>query len=96
MVIYWNCRRLSESGKAIDETMIAYEFSWIDDAGEAHLIGTMPERRRDPERITPESIMKYGRTFLGDDPGLKDFFVTQVSIDEDTGEVKKVTSIPGN
>ena len=76
--------------------MIAYEFSWLDDAGETHLIGTMPERRRDPDRITPESIMKFGRTLFGDDPELKDFFATQIRIDEDTGTVKKVASIPRN
>lgn len=75
--------------------MVAYEFSWLDDAGKKHLIGTIPERRRDPERITPESIMKFGRTLLGDDPSVKNFFVTQVRIDEDTGEIKKVASIPG-
>jgi hypothetical protein len=38
--------------------MDAYEFYWRDSQGEDHLIGILPERRKDPKRITKRSIMK--------------------------------------
>ncbi len=41
--------------------MIAYEFYWTDPAGDDHFIGILPERRRNPERITEESILNWGR-----------------------------------
>jgi len=46
--------------------MVAYEFYWRDEIGRDHLIGLIPERRRRPERITPESVSKWVRTFLDD------------------------------
>ena len=38
--------------------MVAYAFYWIDETDKARFIGLLPERRKDPERITEESIMK--------------------------------------
>ncbi len=49
--------------------MVAYEFYWCDEAGKDHFIGLVPERRKKPERITPESISKWVRTFLDDIAG---------------------------
>ena len=46
--------------------MVAYEFYWRDEIGTDHLIGLVPERRQKPERITPESVSKWVRTFLDD------------------------------
>ncbi len=40
--------------------MIAYEFYLRNEEGDK-LIGILPERRKDPKRITPESIMNWGR-----------------------------------
>ena len=48
--------------------MIAYEFYWLDESGDRHLIGVLPERRKDLERITEESILNWGREFIGDNP----------------------------
>ena len=52
--------------------MVAYEFYSRDrrDPTEAevfHLIGILPERRKNSERITEESIMNWGRIILGKD-----------------------------
>ncbi len=44
--------------------MRAYEVYWRDAIEGLHLIGIIPERRKDPERITEESIMNRGRIFL--------------------------------
>jgi hypothetical protein len=46
--------------------MVAYEFYWRDEIGKDHFIGLIPERRKKPERITPESVSKWVRTFLDD------------------------------
>jgi hypothetical protein len=41
--------------------MIVYEFYWRDEEGREHLIGILPERRKDPERISEESILNWGK-----------------------------------
>lgn len=41
--------------------MIAYEFYWADKRGESHFFAILPERRKNPERITEESVMKWGK-----------------------------------
>jgi len=45
-----------------------YEFYSRYEKGDK-LIGILPERRKDPTRITPESIMNWGRV-LGDRAGI--------------------------
>jgi hypothetical protein len=40
--------------------MVAYEF-YLRNEKEDKLIAILPERRKDPKRITPESIMNWGR-----------------------------------
>jgi hypothetical protein len=57
--------------------MVAYEFYWRDEMGKDHFIGLIPERRKKPERITPESISKWVRTFLDD---IADFDLKNVNI----------------
>ncbi len=67
--------------------MIAYEFFGLDEARDEHLIGILPERRRTPDRITQESILKWGRLVMGDNAGFNDLFFTRVIVDEDTGRI---------
>ena len=62
--------------------MIAYEFYRRDEKGENHFIWTLPERRKNQERITQESIMDWGRKAVVDNTELKDIFFIQVEIDE--------------
>ncbi len=47
--------------------MIAYEFYRKVPCGEDRLIGVLPERRRDPARITYDSIVKWGRLLARDE-----------------------------
>jgi hypothetical protein len=47
--------------------MIAYEFYRRVPCGEDRLIGVLPERRADPERITHESIMNWARMLVPED-----------------------------
>ncbi len=39
--------------------MVAYEFYWRDEKGKEHLVGILPERRKDPARINRDSIMNW-------------------------------------
>ncbi len=47
--------------------MIAYEFYLRVVCGEDRLIGVLPERRKDPERITHESIMNWAKLLAPED-----------------------------
>jgi hypothetical protein len=60
--------------------MLAYEFYSRDEIGRDNLIGILPERRKNPERITQESIMKWGKIVAGEDTGVKDISFIQVEI----------------
>ncbi len=66
--------------KELRSKMTAYEFYWRDKKGRDHLIGILPERRKDPERITQESILNWGRKVVGDHTGVKDISFIQVEI----------------
>ena len=60
-----NPLRLAVKEDLEDSPMIAYEFYWVDKRGESHFFAILPERRKNPERITEESIMKWGKMVLG-------------------------------
>ncbi len=60
--------------------MIVYEFYYSNDKGEDHLIGILPERRKNPDRITKESIMDWVRKMLGDKTGIKNIFFIEVEV----------------
>ena len=67
--------------------MVAYEFYLNDSEGDKSLIGILPERRKDPKRITKESVLKWGRMVLGDGVDNKDIIIKQVTIDDITHQV---------
>ncbi len=67
--------------------MVAYEFYWRDAIKGYELIGTLPERRKDPRRITQQSIMRWGRKILGESAITGDIFFIKVTIDKDTGDI---------
>ncbi len=58
--------------------MVAYEFYLRDQKGKIHFIGILPERRRDPERITKDSILNWGWKVIGDDSDVKTIYFDQV------------------
>ncbi len=70
--------------------MLSYEYFWLDETGEAHIIGMMPERRQDSRRITKESVMQWLRVLLGESIDPDNFFFSQIKIDEDTGAIRRV------
>jgi hypothetical protein len=69
------------------EHMLAYEFYYHDHAYQPQSIGILPERRKDLQRITPESIMNWAKKLLGSewDMGRIDF--VEVTINKMTGEM---------
>jgi hypothetical protein len=62
--------------------MVAYEFYWRDERGKEHFIWILPERRKNSERVTEESIINWGRKVTVDDTEAKNIFFTQAEIDE--------------
>jgi hypothetical protein len=67
--------------------MVAYEFYLRNEMNEVQLVGILPERRKDPERISPESILKWGKEVLGDDVSPKDIFYVTMTVDENGGGI---------
>ncbi len=60
--------------------MTAYEFYYRDEKGKEHFIGILPERRKDPERITKESVLNWGRKVIGDTPEVENIYFVTVSV----------------
>ena len=62
--------------------MVAYEFYKSDETDDLQLIGILPERRKDPLRITQESVMKWGKRILAfvDDVDVKNIYFVQIEI----------------
>jgi len=67
--------------------MVAYAFYLIDEIDKAHFLGVLPERRQDPDRITKESVLNFGRTIAGIDADVNKIFFLRVTVDESTGEI---------
>jgi hypothetical protein len=67
--------------------VIGYEFYWHDPIKGYELLGVLPERRKNPERITQKSVMGWVETIVGDNLSTKDIYFIQVTINEDTGNI---------
>ncbi len=67
--------------------MIAYAVYTFEEIENVHFIGLLPERRKNPERITQESISNFVRTVLGHEPGTDNLFFIEIVLDERTGEI---------
>jgi hypothetical protein len=61
--------------------MVAYEFYWRDQEGKEHFIGILPERRKNPERITNKSIINWGWQVIGENSDVKNIYFVQVEMD---------------
>jgi len=70
--------------------MVTYEFYWLDPRGGYQIIGILPERRKNAERITKESVMNWGAEIFGRDFDTKDIFPIQVKIDENTDRIFRI------
>ncbi len=73
---------MGETGK-----MLAYEFYYHDHIDRPKLIGILPERRKNLQRITSESIMNWVKKLLGNDWDMDRIVFVEVTIDKSTGEI---------
>ena len=60
--------------------MVAYEFYINDGIEESHLLGILPERRKDPLRITQESIVKWGQLVAGESVDIDNMYFIQIEV----------------
>jgi len=73
--------------------MDAYEFYWRDSIKGYQLIGVLSERRKNPARITQESVIDLAREFIGDNVDLNDIFFIKITIDENTAKILHPDSV---
>ena len=71
--------------------MVAYEFYSPDPVKEYELLGILPERRKDPGRMTNASVMNWGKMLFGNNGSNKSIFYKKVTISEYTGKFIRVT-----
>lgn len=75
--------------------MLAYQLFSYDEKSGYDFIGILPERRKNPERITRESVLNWGRMILGSNADGKKIFFKSVTMDDMTGKTLKV-NLPFN
>lgn len=61
-------------------SMVAYEFYWRDEEEKEHFIGILPERRKNPERITKDSILNWGWKVIGDNTDVNNIYFIRVEM----------------
>ena len=67
--------------------MLAYEIYSFDRTNGYELIGVLPERRKDPARITRDSVLKWGKMLLDYNGESKSIVVKTVAIHKLTGRL---------
>ena len=73
--------------------MDAYEFYQRDTIKGYQPIGVLPERRKNPARITQESIINLARELIGDNADANNIFFVKITKDENTGEILRLDSV---
>ncbi len=73
--------------------MDAYEFYRGDTIKGYQPIGVLPERRKNPARITQESIINLARELIGDNAYANNIFFVKITKDENTGEILRLDSV---
>ena len=71
--------------------MEAYELYWLDPQGEYHLMGILPEKRKDIIRVTQESVVRLAEKFFGKNLDIKNIYFIQVTINDYTGMIFRPT-----
>jgi hypothetical protein len=60
--------------------MVAYKLYKHDQIEEPHLVGILPERRKDLERPTEESVLNWGKEVIGKNPDFNDIYFVQIEM----------------
>ena len=66
--------------------MLAYEFYSRDGTDICRLMGILPERRKDPARITEASIMKWVKMVMGDAEDIRNVYFVRVTLNQNVNE----------
>lgn len=66
--------------------MLAYEVYSFDKTKGFELIGVLPERRKNPKRITRDSVMSWGKMLLGDHADHRSIYIKRITLDH-TGRI---------
>ncbi len=69
--------------------MVAYELFCFDEKNGYEFIGILPERRKDPKRITKKSVVNWGRMVLGNRSEGKKILFNRVAMEDVTGSAFK-------
>jgi hypothetical protein len=72
--------------------MVAYELFSYDEKKGYEFIGILPERRKDPKRITKKSVVNWGRMVLGNDSYGKKILFNRVTMEDVTGRTFEANS----
>lgn len=72
--------------------MDAYEIYSRDPIKGYRLIGVLPERRENPERITRESVINWAKELLGDNVDVNEVFFVKVKAYEVGGKIPRSDS----
>ena len=67
--------------------MLAYELYTFNKNKGYEFIGILPERRKNPMRITKDSVMNWGISLLGSNVDSKNIFFKRVAIDSLSGRI---------
>jgi hypothetical protein len=62
--------------------MVAYAFYLFEGIEKIHFVVLLPEKRKNPKRITQESIFDYMRTILGKERDVDTLFFIEIELDE--------------
>ena len=60
--------------------MLGYELYLYDPINGYQLLGILPERRRNPKRITKQSVLNWAEKYFGSNLNLKKMFFLEVRI----------------
>jgi hypothetical protein len=60
--------------------MVVYKLYRDDQTEEPNLIGILPERRKDRERITKESILNWGKEVTGENSDINNLYFVQMEM----------------
>jgi hypothetical protein len=64
----------------VEQTTVAYEFYVNDGIEEFDLFGILPERRKNPLRITYESIMNWGKLIVDDCVDINNIYFIPIEV----------------
>jgi hypothetical protein len=67
--------------------MVVYRIYYFEEKEKIRFIGFLAEKRKNPGRITQESIFNYVRTILGREANDDKIYYSQITLDERIGEI---------